>query len=254
MDSEQLLQRVRVVLCHTTHPGNIGAVARAMKTMGLADLRLVAPGRFPDPQATAMASGASDLLEAARVHDALEPALADTVYAAALSARRRDLSHRAANPREAARILLEHAAHGPVAVVFGQERRGLSNEDVLKCRVLVQIPANPAYSSLNLAQAVQVMAYELRMAAPGLAAVPDARMEPARGEDVERMFEHLERTLAGIGFLKPRQPKRLMERLRRMLVRAGLEKEEVNILRGILKTVDRIAAAARDVERPARDQ
>lgn len=245
VERPDLLSRVRVVLSHTTHPGNIGATARAMKNMGLADLRLVSPKCFPDPQARAMASGAADLLETARVEPDLDHALADTVYAVALSARRRELSHEPVDPRRAARMLLDHAAHGPVAVVFGQERWGLSNEDVMKCRLLVHIPANPAYPSLNLAQAVQLVTWELRMALAegGLEqrAAPAPGFEPARSDDIERMFEHLERTLTAVGFLDPAHPRRLMERMRRLLIRAAPEKDEVSILRGILTAVDRIA-------------
>ncbi|MFO7188223.1 MAG: RNA methyltransferase [Pseudomonadota bacterium] len=228
------LERVRIVMSHTTHPGNIGAAARAMKTMGLERLWLVNPRRFPDPQAEAMASGATDVLARARVCASLDEALTGTRFAVALTARRRDLSHPVMDVREAARMLIAEAEQGDVALVFGTEMSGLSNEEVMKCQRVAHIPANPAYSSLNVAAAVQVCAYELRMAAFGAPAYDNERFEAAAYEDVEAFYAHLERSLVASGFLDPAHPKRLMERLRRLFARARLEKEEVNILRGIL--------------------
>ncbi|HLU77870.1 MAG TPA: RNA methyltransferase [Burkholderiales bacterium] len=228
------LERVRIVLSHTTHPGNIGAAARAMKTMGLSRLVLINPKRFPDPQAEAMASGAADVLANARVCASLDEALAGTRFAVALTARRRDLSHIAADMRESARMLVEEAGQGEVALVFGTEMSGLSNEDVLKCQRIAHIPANPEYSSLNLAAAVQVGAYEVRMAALGAPSIDNERFDAAAYEDIEGFYAHLERSLTESGFLDPAHPKRLMERLRRLYGRVRLEKEEVNILRGIL--------------------
>lgn len=232
------LPNVRVVLSHTTHPGNIGAAARAMKTMGLTDLRLVAPRHFPDPQADAMASGALDLLQRATVCATLDEALQGAVLAVGLSARRRDLVPRLTAPREAAAELMAEARRHPVALVFGTEKNGLSIQEVNRCQRLVHIPANPEYSSLNLAAAVQVMAYELRMAVAELAQVQEQQFEAATLEEIEQFYAHLERTLVAIGFLDRERPKRLMQRMRRLFSRTRLEKEEVNILRGILSAAD----------------
>ncbi len=229
------LANVRVVLVHTSHPGNIGAAARALKTMGLGELWLVAPQRFPDPQALAMASNALDVLESARVCATLDEALAGTVHAAALTARRRELMPRYTTPREAAPALMALAAAGPVAVVFGNEASGLTAAEAARCQTVVSIPANPQYSSLNLAAAVQIVAYELRLAAGAGTLGAAAAGEPAALEDVERFYVHLEQTLREIGVLDPRHPKKIMQRLRRLYAKAALEKEEVSLLRGILR-------------------
>lgn len=233
------LDNVRIVLVHPTHPGNIGASARAMKTMGLSSLVLVNPKRFPDREAEALASGALDVLAEARVCASLDEALSGTVLAAALSARQRELSHTAYHAKEAAGIVLEQARQHPVALVFGGEISGLSNEEIIKCQMLVHIPANPDYSSLNLAAAVQVMCYELRLALENLAPQP-SEFEAASFEEVEMFYRHLEEVMVSTGYLNPDKPKRLMERLRRLFARARLEKEEVNILRGILKAFSKI--------------
>jgi tRNA/rRNA methyltransferase len=235
----QALQRVRVVLCRTTHPGNIGAAARALKTMGLGRLALVDPRRFPDPQAAAMAVGADDVLDAARVCASLDDALAGTTLAIALTARRRDLSPLALDLREAAGLAATEAASGgEVAFVFGTEMAGLSNDDVLRCQRVAHIATNPAFSSLNLAAAVQVVAYETRVAVAGGAAPEPDRTPPATHEEVEALFAHLEAAVVRSGFLDPHNPRRLMERLRRLFGRARLESQEVNILRGMLSAWD----------------
>ncbi len=231
------LRNVRVILSHTSHPGNIGATARAMKTMGLRDLWLVNPRQFPDAQADAMASGAVDVLARARVCSSLDQALEDTVLAVATSSRYRDLPPSVLPPREAAARLAAEAAAHPVALVFGSETFGLSMEEVGRCQILVNIPANPEYASLNLAAAVQVMAYELHVAAQAGPALPVPEFEPATLKDIERLFEAMEDALQKTGFLDPQNPKRLMLRLRRLFSRARLEKEEVAILRGILKSI-----------------
>lgn len=234
------LRHLRIVLSHTTHPGNIGAAARAMKTMGLSRLYLINPRHFPDAQADAMASGATDVLESAKVCASLDEALAGTQLAIAVTARRRDLSHIAGDARSTAQLAVAEAGQGEVALVFGTEMSGLSNEEVMRCQRIAHIPANPGYASLNLAAAVQVFAYELRMAALGAPSYDgdNARHEAAAFEDIERFYAHLERNLTGSGFLDPAHPKRLMERLRRLYGRIRLEKEEVNILRGILTAWD----------------
>lgn len=232
------LSSIRIVLCQTSHPGNIGSTARAMKTMGLYDLRLVRPKKFPHAEAEAMASGATDVLAEAQVCDTLEEALAGCAFAIGMSARKRELTHELASSRQAAEHAAQLAASQPVALVFGTEMSGLSNDELIRCHQLAMIPANPEYSSLNLAAAVQVMAYELRMAALGKVSTESASPFPlANHDDVEGFYRHMEETLVRIGFLDPAMPKRLMPRLRRLFTRARLEKEEVNILRGILKSI-----------------
>jgi tRNA/rRNA methyltransferase len=227
------LDNIRVVLVETSHPGNVGAAARAMKVMGLSRLYLVNPQCGIDDEARARSSGALDVLAGAQVCASLDEALAGTVLAAACTSRRRDLPHPAYTPRQAAPQLLAQAGQAPVAIMFGSETYGLSNEQLGKCRWLLNIPANPDYMSLNLAAAVQVLAYELRSS---LADAPIALPEfhPASHDETESLLTELERTLVAIGFLDPAHPKRLMPRLRRFFARAGLEKEEVAIWRGIL--------------------
>ncbi len=232
----ETFQRVRVVLTRTSHPGNIGAAARAMKTMGFARLVLVNPKIFPDPQAEAMASGAGDVLAAAHVVGSLAEALHGVTLALALTARRRDLATAPVWARAGAVELAAAATPGEVALVFGNETSGLSNEELALCGRWATIPANPAYSSLNLAAAVQVLCYELRIAlgavAPGLTF--SAAGTPATHDEVEGLMAHLEGEAVASGFLDPDNPRRLMLRLRRLFSRAALEKEEVNILRGLL--------------------
>lgn len=232
---------VRIVLVGTTHPGNIGAAARAMRTMGLDRLSLVAPREFPCEEATARAAGADAVLESARVCASLEEALADCRYVIGASARLRGLSWSVFSPREAAPRLLAETVHGEVAVVFGRESSGLSNDELACCHALLHIPTDPGFSSLNLAMAVQVVAYELRLAMLDAAApVPAAeRLDPlATAEDVERFYAHLERTLVDTGFLNPDNPRHLMLRIRRLFSRALLEEKEVRILRGILSALE----------------
>jgi len=231
------LARVRVVLINTTHPGNIGATARAMKVMGLSSLHLVTPKIYPHAEATARASGADDLLQRAQVHDSLAGALQGCGLVLGTSARLRSLPLPLLDARRAARQAVAECGQHEVALLFGRERYGLTNEEIQRCHFLVNIPSNPEYSSLNIAQAVQIMAYELRIAAQGFADIelspPD--WQPVDDVQMERLFEHLEQTLLDIRFLNPRQPKRLMARLRRLFNRARPDQNEINILRGILK-------------------
>ncbi len=231
------LKNIRIVLCETAHPGNIGAAARALKTMGLVRLHLVAPERFPDPQAEWLASGATDVLRRARVHPTLDDALAGSALTVACTARPREIAVPMVTAREAAARIVEAARSQPAALVFGNETYGLTGAEVGKCQLLATIPANPAYRSLNVAAAVQLFAYELRLAALG----PGARggKTPARAthDELERFFEHLERAMLDHGFLNPNHPKKLMPRLRRLFNRAQLEHEEVNILRGVIKAL-----------------
>jgi tRNA/rRNA methyltransferase len=234
------LARIRFVLCWPSHPGNIGATARAMKTMGLARLVLVRPRAFPHPDADARASGALDLLRAATCCESLDDALAGTTFACALSARRRDLTPEVSDVRVAADDLLRRArSDEEVAVVFGSERVGLSVEEVSRCHMLARIPANPDYASLNLAASAQVVAYELRRAceAGAFTEPQGTEVRPANHEDVERMIEHLQQTMLATGFLVPERPGRLMLRMRRMFARARPEAEEIAILRGFLHSV-----------------
>lgn len=237
------LDNVRVVLVQTSHPGNIGATARAMKTMGLSRLVLVAPKIFPDAQATALASGADDVLEAARVVATLPEALAGTRFATAVTARRRGLAAEPLWARDAAREMATEAGAGEVALVFGNETAGLTNEDVALCQRWTSIPANPGYSSLNLAQAVQILCYELRLAVLDPGAPPpvnDAGL-PATNDEIDGLIGHLERAAIASGFLDPAVPKRLIPRMRRLFGRARVEKEEVAILRGMLASFEKKA-------------
>lgn len=240
MKPELLLSRIRVVLCRPSHPGNIGAAARAMKTMGVSDLRLVTPKQFPDPEADTRATGAVDLLERAKISTSLAQALEGTVFAMALSARQRDLGPPVGTAREGVTRLLAMAEQGDVALVFGNETMGLSNEEVLQCQAAATIPTNPEFSSLNLGAAVQLLCYECRMAAfSGAAPLPAQNVTPfeaplATHDEVEGLYGHLESVMTQTGFFNPQQPGRLMPKLRRLFGRAGLERDEVNILRGIL--------------------
>jgi tRNA/rRNA methyltransferase len=242
--STAALARIRIVLVRTRHPGNIGAAARAMLTMGLARLVLVAPARFPDAEAVALAAGATDVLDAAQVVATLGDALAGCALAIGLSARPREYAGRVLPLREAAVEAIAHANNGDVAMVFGTEMSGLSNAELARCGIIATIPANDAFSSLNVAAAVQVAAYELRVSA-GLSQVWSApRFPPASHDEIEALHAHARRTLTALRFLKPENPRRLLPRLRRLFGRAALEREEVNILRGILARVDEFVARA----------
>lgn len=244
-----LFRRVRFVLVETSRPGNIGAAARAMKTMGFSELVLVRPRSehaLADEEAVAFASGAQDILAGAVIVDSIEEALQGCNFAAAVSARLREYSPPVLAPRTLAADL---AANEKLvaAIVFGNERFGLPNEVVERCNVLINIPANPAYSSLNLAHAVQVLAYECRLAATG-DTLPDAgigfRGVSADVAQVDGMYAHLEQALVALGFLDPANPKKLMPRIKRMFARSGLETEEVNILRGIARQILELAPHA----------
>jgi tRNA (cytidine32/uridine32-2'-O)-methyltransferase len=236
-ESSPMLANVRIVLVHTTHPGNIGAVARAMKNMGLSELALVSPRFFPHADATARASGADELLARARVCATLDEALADCRLVVGTSARDRHVEWINCEPRECAALLVGEAARGPVALVFGRESSGLTNEELDRCDRLVQIPANPEYSSLNVAMAVQVLAYELLLASRGAAAPPGGREPdhvPATAAQMESFFEHLGQALDDIGFTAGRHSEKLLRRLRRLFLRLRPDVDELTILRGIL--------------------
>jgi TrmH family RNA methyltransferase len=231
---------VRIVLVATSHPGNIGATARAMKTMGLADLALVAPRCFPSDEATARASGADDLLERTRVTATLAEAVGDCGFVVGASARLRSTSWPVVDPRVCAARAWEESPATRVAVVFGPEQSGLTNDDLAQCQLLVHIPTNPVYGSLNLAMAVQIVCYELRMAMPDRPPVAaEARDAPlANAADLEGFHAHLEQVLTDSGFLRPDHPRQLKLKLRRLFQRARLDQNDVNILRGALAALD----------------
>ncbi|MFP4559993.1 MAG: RNA methyltransferase [Thiohalorhabdus sp.] len=235
------LDKVAIVLVEPSHPGNIGAAARAMKNMGLGDLRLVRPARFPDAEATARASGADDLLAAATVHSDLGAALADVGWVAGTTARGRELSIPVRTARTAMDELLGQARAGRRgALVFGRERSGLTNAELDRCDRLVHIPTAGEYSSLNLAQAVQILAYEARLAAnAGDEAVSEPEHLPAGGRVLAGLFEHLERVVRDVGFVNPQSPKRTDRRMRRLLLRARPTESEVHFFRGFLSAIEK---------------
>lgn len=231
---------IRIVLKGTTHPGNIGACARAMKNMGVTDLVLVEPRYFPHDEATTRASGADDVLETARVVTTLEEAISDCVYVAGASARSRAINWPSMEARECAAKLTEESRNGTVAVVFGPEQSGLSNDDLDHCDTLLSIPTSPDFSSLNLAMAVQVITYEMRLASRAEGASESELDAPlATSEELEYFYAHLEEVLTDIDFLDPDNPRTLMRRLRRLFIRARPDKNEVSILRGILTAVEK---------------
>jgi TrmH family RNA methyltransferase len=245
------LDHIVIVLSGTQHPGNIGSAARAMMTMGLMQLRLVNPHRFPHEQASAMASGAQSVLDAAQLFDSLEAAVADCAFVVGSSSRRRYLGDEPLSPAETASLLLETVSSSEagvrVALVFGCERTGLTAEELDRCHRLTTIPSNPVYPSLNLAAAVQLLCWELRRAAiapPKISLKEDpgymnGRFGPPTAEQMEQFYEHLERVLLATGFLDPRNPRLLTRRLRQLFNRARPDTNELNILRGILKSVER---------------
>lgn len=240
MNPELLLSRIRIVLVRPSHPGNIGAAARALKTMGLSRLYLVSPRFFPDAEASARATGAVDVLNQAVVTATLDEALAETTYVAALSARSRDLGPKSGMLRQHLPEFLHETRSGEVALVFGNETVGLSNDEILRCHATMAIPTSAEFGSLNLGAAVQVVCYECRMAAhAGLPPVDLNGATPctsplATHDEVEGLHAHLEQLMTQTGFFNPDQPGRLLPKLRRLLSRARLERDEVNILRGIL--------------------
>ncbi len=232
--------QIRIVLVEPSHPGNIGAVARAMKNMGLEQLVLVSPRQFPDPEATARASGADDILAHARVVDSLSAALEGCGFIAATTSRERDQHFRVADVRAAAGRLLQESTRGCVAMLFGSERAGLTNEQLEAAHLLVRIPASENYPSLNLAMAVQIVAYEL-FRAGGVRIDPAPAAGPlADPGELERLYVHFAQVLEEVDFRDRTQSgTHLMARIRRFLQRAELDRNEVNILRGFLTAVQR---------------
>ena len=239
------LDNVKIILVETSHTGNMGSAARAMKTMGLTNLCLVNPIIKPDSQSISLAAGASDIIKQAQIFSSLEEAVADCSLVIGTSARPRSLQWPNLTPKECGdKIIAEAASHAQVALVFGRERVGLTNDELQKCHFHVGIPANPDYSSLNLAMSVQVLSYEIRMS---MLSTQDSSLkldhqdviEYPKDEDIERFYQHLEQTLLQTGFINPNHPGQIMGRLRRLFTRARIEQQELNILRGILTSVDK---------------
>jgi len=246
---ESTTARIRFVLVRTSHPGNIGAAARAIRTMGFDRLSLVAPHAFPHQEATALAAGADEVLDRAQVTSDLPTAIAACRLVIGATARRRDVPMDEIDPREAAaRVLAAASAGDEVALVFGSERIGLENEDIKRCHAAVLIPSDPAFPSLNLAQAVQVLAYELRMAVlAGAMPLPQQKNDPpASSAELESFFDHLAQTLDAIDFHKGRSPRTVLMRLRRLYLRARLDQRELRVLHGILTDTDRMARLRRE--------
>jgi tRNA (cytidine32/uridine32-2'-O)-methyltransferase len=238
---------IRIVMVNTSHPGNIGAAARAMKNMCLSQLVLVQPRSFPSDEALARASGADDLLAAARVVGTLAEAVADCRVVIGASARLRSVSWPLLSPRQAAELAMAETTRAAVSIVFGRESSGLSNEELDLCTHLVHIPTNPAYSSLNVAMAVQVLSYELMLAsAPAAPAAEQEEAVVASNAEMEGLFAHLEQALDEIGFIDARRSEKLMRRLRRLFHRAAPASDEVNILRGILSAAQGRKSMRRD--------
>jgi tRNA (cytidine32/uridine32-2'-O)-methyltransferase len=237
---------IKIVLVGTQHPGNIGSAARAMKTMGLGRLALVAPEKFPHIEAHALAAGADDVLEAAEIHADLASAVADCRFVMGTTARKRTVAMTEHEPRAAARLLFDAQRVGEVALVFGRERTGLENEELQLCHAAVCIPANPDYSSLNLAAAVQVLTYELRMVALSEAAdlpppdLSDPEALPSTHEQMERFFAHFGQFLDDIDFHKGRDPGMITQRIRRLFLRAQPDTRELRILRGMFSDTQRL--------------
>ncbi len=256
MTQGNTLDNIRIVLVNTSHPGNIGAVARAMKNMCLSQLYLVAPRKFPHDEAIWRAASAGDILDNAVVCETLDEAIADCQLVVGTSARERTVPWPLLDPRHCMQEAYKESAGGHrVALLFGREDRGLTNEELQRCNLHVHIPANPEYSSLNIAMAVQVMAYELRMlqVAGDLDANAMAEWDQpvAEAEALERYLVHLEETLYDINFLRAEAPKKLMLRLRRLYQRTRLDEMEVNILRGILTSTQHWVRKARALESDA---
>ena len=237
------LENIRIVLVHTSHPGNIGGVARAMKNMGLSQLYLVSPKEFPSEKAVWRASNALDTLDGAKVVASLDEAIGDCGLVIGTSARDRAIPWTVCDARRAAEVSIQSAAANQVALVFGREDRGLTNEELQRCHMHLHIPSNEEYSSLNLAAAVQVVCYEVRQA--WLAATSGDKVEEewdiayASADDVQRLYEHLEQVMIEVGFYDPDVPKQLPARMKRFLARSRLDQMEVNILRGFLAAVQR---------------
>jgi len=249
-----MLNNIQIVLIATSHPGNIGSAARAMKNMGLSQLSLVSPKDYPNVKATARASGADDILENAVICQTLEEAIAGATLVIGASARDRRLTWPELNPKQMAELVREKSANSDtrIAILFGRENNGLSNEELELCHYLVQIPANPVYSSLNLAAAVQVLAYELRMVyLQSVAESHDRNISSAKkaneldsplakGDAMNHMYEHMQSVLVRLEFINEQQPAKLVRRIKRLFNRAQMEEKEVQIIRGMMSAIEKM--------------
>ena len=244
MSISERQENIRIVLVNTTHPGNIGGAARAMKNMGLAELYLVQPREYPAPRAVWRAAGARDVLANATIVETVDEAIADCALVVGTSARERRIPWPMLNPRECGEKIYSEAATHKTALLFGREDRGLTNDELQKCHYHVHIPSNPDYSSLNLATAVQVLAYEIRMASladdqGNLPSLSEWDQPPVTAGDLEFFHEHLATTMAELQFYDPENPKQLLTRMRRLFNRVRMDQMEVSILRGLLSAVQR---------------
>ncbi len=247
---EDRLQNLKIVLVGTTHPGNIGATARAMKTMGLSQLVLVAPKIFPDADATARASGADDILAAAIIHQSFAKAISDCHYVIGTSTRNRSIPWPLHTPAQAAEQAVSMLGEGSmVAIVFGRESSGLANEELELCNAMIQIPTNPAFSSLNIASAVQIVSYEIRrnlLETECISEDLNQKTPPANAEQIQQLYDHLQQCLTDIGYFDPAKPRRLMRRLKRIINRSQLDANEYNIVRGVLSAAQDTAKKEKD--------
>lgn len=228
---------IRIVLVNPSHPGNIGAVARAIKTMELTNLYLVNPKSFPNVNATAMAAGADDILAKATITSTLREALIGSKIVFGTSARQRTLTLKTVTPKQAAQIIAKKAKTNNIAILFGRENNGLTNEELAMCNYHINIPTNPNFSSLNIAAAVQLIAYEIKSTQKATASNTTSKIDLATIEEILAFYKHLEQTLTAINFLNSNNQRRLMAKLKRLFNRAQLEKIEVGILRGILTSI-----------------
>jgi tRNA (cytidine32/uridine32-2'-O)-methyltransferase len=245
-----MLSDIRIVLVNTSHTGNIGSAARAMKTMGLSSLYLVDPVSAPDGKSSALAAGAGDVLAGATIVSSLQDAVKDCGLVVGTSARSRTLPWPMLTPRECGHKLVTESANHPVALVFGRENNGLSNEELQQCHFHVCIPANPDYSSLNIAAAVQTLCYEIRVNYLDIQAkqhAPSLQTEYPLSEDLERFYVHLEQTLKDVNFIVPNHPGEVMTKLRRLFNRVSPETQELNILRGMLSSIDKASGSKNNV-------
>ena len=245
MSTTERQQKIRIVLVNTAHPGNIGGAARAMKNMGLSELYLVQPREYPAPRAVWRAAGARDVLANAKIVDSVDQAIAGCGLVVGTSARERRIPWPLINPRECGVRIWQEADSHDIALLFGREDRGLTNEELHKCHYHVHIPSNPDYSSLNLATAVQVLSYEIRMASladaeGNLPSLQEWDQPPVTADDLEYFHEHLAQTMADLDFYDPDNPKQLLTRMRRLFNRVRMDQMEVSILRGLLSSVQRI--------------
>ena len=246
---QNVLQDIRIVMIQTSHPGNIGSAARAMKVMGLSELVLVQPKTRPNEQSIAMSSNATDILDNAMIVDTLPEALKDCQLVVGTSARHeRSLSWNIQDSRSCGELVAKQAQHAKVAILFGRESSGLTNEELALCQHLVHIPTNPDYSSLNIASAIQILSYECRLAALNLAQNTDPHSktedhnqseEWVKADDLEGYFEHLKQVMIDVNFLDPENPRYLLPRLRRLYSRSGITRSELNILRGLLSAIQK---------------